>query len=223
MDQINNNFSLPDAALGENKMDTVEHQMIVFNNPQVTDHPVILWLKQSLRNILSKRPLQEEVLEKVVNQATADENLLGVLLFGSLASKTQTWKSDIDLIFIYEAHEPESGLVNFYEAGIEVQYFFATFETLVENAKTVPYLLHIFCDAKILFDRFDSVAPAVSQIEDYFAANPEIKEEWTRLKESHQIEKKGPACAQTTIMQRWDELEDKYSDGVRKRTFFKFE
>jgi predicted nucleotidyltransferase len=221
MDQNNKNFALPDAAIGENKMDIVEHQMITSNNPLITDHPVALWLKQSLRNILGKRPLQEEVLEKVVNQALADDNLLGVLLFGSLASQTHTWKSDIDLIFIYEAHEPESGLVNFYETGIEVQYFFATLETLVENVQAVPYLLHIFCDAKILFDRFGSVAPVVSQIEDYFDVHPEIKEEWAQLKENHQVEKKGPACAQTTILQRWDELEDKYSGGARKRTFFR--
>ena len=32
----------------------------------------------------------------------ADPNLLGILLFGSVASGTETWKSDIDLIFIYE-------------------------------------------------------------------------------------------------------------------------
>ena len=202
-------------------MDIVEHRTINSNKPKVTDHPVFLWLKQSLRNILGKPPLQEEVLDKVVNQALVDENLLGVLLFGSVASETQTWKSDIDLIFIYETHEPESGLINFYEAGIEVQYFFTTFETLVENVKAVPYLLHIFCDAKIMLDRFGSVAPVVNQIEDYFAVHPEIMEEWAQLKENHQVEKKGPACAQTTIMQRWDELEDKYSGGVRKRTFFR--
>jgi hypothetical protein len=34
--------------------------------------------------------------------------LIGILLFGSLASGTHTWKSDIDLIFVYELCEPSS-------------------------------------------------------------------------------------------------------------------
>ena len=101
-----------------------------------------------------------------------------------------------------------------------VQYFFSSFDTLVENQENVPYLLHIFCEAKILFDRQGTFSPVVSQIEDYFAAHPEIEAEWIKIESLHQSEKNGPACAQTTILQRWDELEEKYSGGVRKRTFF---
>ena len=187
----------------------------------VTGHPLFVWLKQSFREIQRKSLLQEEVLMKVVDQATTDENLLGILLFGSLASGTHTWKSDIDLIFVYQTHEPTSGLVNTFVDGIEVQYFYTTFETLVQNQGTVPYLLHIFCDAKILFDRNDSIAPVVDLIKQYFAAHPEVEAEWIRFKQLHKEEKKGPACAQTTILDRWDELEDKYSGGVHKRTFFR--
>lgn len=185
-----------------------------------TTTSVGLWLEQNLRRIQRKPSLQEEILEKIVTELKADENLLGIVLFGSVAAGSQTWKSDIDLIFVYETHDPPSGLVNRWVDGIEVQYFFTTLDTLVENQETVPYLLHIFCDGRILFDRYGSVAPVVAKLSEYFAVHPDVASEWARLKELHQVEKRGPACGQTTIIQRWDEMEAKYSGGVRKRTFF---
>ena len=129
--------------------------------------------------------------------------------------------TDIDLIFIYEDHEPASGLVNIYVDGIEVQYFFVTYEELVYNAKAVPYLLHIFSEGKILFDRKGTLKPVVEQIAEYFASHPEVEAEWTRLKDLHQVEKFGSQCQQVTILERWDEMEEKYSDGMSKRTFFR--
>jgi predicted nucleotidyltransferase len=193
---------------------------IRYEKPTVADHPVLLWFNQNIRGFTGRPMLQEDVLETVVNQALEDENVIGVLLFGSVASKSHTWKSDIDLIFIYEDHEPDSGLVNYFVSGVEVQYFYATLEALIENTKTVPYLLHMFSEAKVLFDRHGSVTPVVEKIRHYFASHPEILDEWAHIKELHQVEKKGPQCQQITILQRWDQLEDKYSGGVRKRTFF---
>lgn len=181
---------------------------------------VFLWIKQGLRKLRGKPFLQEEVLEKVVGQFKADKNLLGMLLFGSLASGTHTWKSDIDLIFVYETHEPSSGLANLFVDSIAVQYFFTTLETLAHNVVIVPYLLHMFSEVIILFDRNGTVKPVIDKLEDYFAEHPEVVAEWNRFKQLHQVEKNSPICAQTTILQRWDELEEKYSGGIRKRTFF---
>lgn len=195
---------------------TTETDMSKFEN-----NSVFLWLEQNFRKIQGKPLLQGEVLKKVVRQLKADENVLGILLFGSVASRTHTWKSDIDLIFIYETFEPPAGLANRFVDGIAVQYFFVTLDMLVQNQKTVPYLLHMFADAKILFDRVGSVTPIVEQLKEYFTAHPEVEADWIRFKELHQVEKKGPACAQTTIIQRWNELEDKYSGGTQKRTFFR--
>lgn len=182
--------------------------------------PARLWLAQNVRRMQRRPSVQEEVLDKVVMELKADDNLLGILLFGSIASGTQTWKSDIDLIFVYEAHDPPSGLVNRWIKGIEVQYFFTTLEALVQNQETVPYLLHMFCDAEILFDRHGTVRPVVEKLGQYFGDHPEVAAEWKQLKALHQVEKKGPQCQQTTILQRWDEMEEKYSGGERKRTFF---
>jgi len=212
--------SEPNLDIGENRMNIIEKNEALSTKPLVTDQPLFLWLEQQTRKILGKPMLQEEVLGKVVTQATNDENLIGILLFGSLASGTHTWKSDIDLIFIYQSCQPASGVANLIVDGVMVQYFFTSFETLLENQENVPYLLHIFCNAKILFDRHGTFTPIVNQIEAYFSMHPEVEEEWVQLKELHQVEKKGPVCAQTTILQRWDELEEKYSGGGHKRTFF---
>jgi predicted nucleotidyltransferase len=221
MRQLSINNPHPGFEKGEKTMDINENHTGFSYKPLETDRPLSLWLEQNFRKLLGKHLLQEEVLDRVVAQAIRDENLLGILLFGSLASSTHTWKSDIDLIFVYETCEPSSGLVNFIDDGIVVQYFFTAYETLVQNQESVPYLLHMFCSAQILFDRNGSISQVVNQLKQYFTEHPEVEEEWIQFKDLHQVEKKGPACAQTTIFQRWDELEDKYSGGVRKRTFFR--
>jgi hypothetical protein len=78
----------------------------------------------------------------------------------------------------------------------------------------------MFSEGKIIFDRDGSVAPVVDALRQYFAQHPEIQEEWLRIKELHQVEKKGPQCGQVTIIDRWNQMEEKYSNGLRKRTFF---
>ncbi len=221
MSQLDNHFLPLNSITGDNSMDIIDNHTAISSDLQVTDRPLYLWLEQNFRKLQGKPMLQEEVLESVVAKAIKDENLMGILLFGSLASGTHTWKSDIDLIFVYESCDPPSGVANILVEEIVVQYFFTSSETLVQNQEAVPYLLHMLCDAKILFDRTGSISKVVDQLQKYYAAHPEIEAEWIRFKDLHQVEKKGPACTQTTIFQRWDEMEAKYSDGASKRTFFR--
>lgn len=202
-------------------MTLIDERQIQMTAPALADHPAILWLRQNVRRFRGQPLKQYEVLQKVLNQMTADENLLGALLFGSVATETHTWKSDIDLIFVYDTHDPSSGLVDRFVDGVLVQYFYATLDAVVENLETVPYLLHIFCSGQLLYDRDGTVAPVIDEIERYFTAHPEVKREWDRLKDLHQVEKIGSECQQTTILQRWDELEAKYSGGIQRRTFFR--
>jgi predicted nucleotidyltransferase len=200
-------------------METMNSEMR-YDKPGIADHRIFLWLKQHTRKLLRKSYLQGEILEKIVKKAIKDENLLGILLFGSVVANTHTWKSDIDLIFIYNDHKPTSGLIKYFISGIGIDSFYATLENLIENQKTVPYLLQMFSEANILFDRHNTVTPIIDEIKQYFAKNLDIQKEWIRIKQSHQVEKRGSKCGQVTIIDRWNELEDKYSGGLRKRTFF---
>ena len=146
-------------------MNIVELNETLTTKPQVTDNPVFLWLEQKSRQLLGKPLLQEEVLEKVVTQATGDENLLGILLFGSLASGTHTWKSDIDLIFVYQNCQPSSGIANIIVDGVVVQYFFTSFDDLQENVVNVPYLLHFSANPKFYFAGQGTLPPSSSNFE----------------------------------------------------------
>ena len=101
MKQSTDNLFEPRLKKGANTMNIVEKHEALSSKPLVTDRPLFLWMEQKYRKFLGKPLLQEEVLDNVVTQAIRDENLIGILLFGSVASNTHTWKSDIDLIFIY--------------------------------------------------------------------------------------------------------------------------
>lgn len=201
-------------------MDNFTNSEVRVEMTALLDHPILLWLKQNVRKVTRRPPLQESLLDAVLRQARANEAILGVLLFGSVATKTHRWNSDIDLIFIYEDHDPPSGLVDYFVDGVLVQYFYVTLECLLENQKTVPYLLHMFTEGVVLFDRHGNVTPVVNELKQYYAAHPGVEAEWVHIKELHQVEKMGSQCEETTIIHRWDQLEEKYSGGELKRTFF---
>jgi predicted nucleotidyltransferase len=164
----------------------------------------------------------ESVLQQVANDAKADPNTLGILLFGSVASGTHNEGSDIDLILVYKSCEPASGLVDAEVDGVKVGTIFFTYETLARAAETVPYLLHIVGSATLLFDRNETTKPLIDRIEEYFNSHPDVEEEWNRIYDRFREEKSQYGCEQTSIIQVWDELEGRHSGGELKRTFFRY-
>jgi len=180
----------------------------------------IRWARRFLKK--GRFPLvHEAILEKEVAKVMADENTIGLLLFGSVASGTHNRKSDIDLLRIYKTHKPATGIKNRRAGGVKVGTVFFTYETLVHSQETFPYLLHIFVNAKLLFDRNQTIEPVLEKVRQYFLSHPEVEEDWDRIYARFRVEKNASKCEQTTILQVWDELEDRYSDWARKRTFFK--
>jgi hypothetical protein len=86
----------------------------------------------------------------------------------------------------------------------------------------VPYVLHIFCDAVILLDRNETIAPIIDKVKEYFNEHPQIAEEWQQVNAEYKIQKTLSKCEQTSILQIWDDFEDRYSNGQRIRPFFNY-
>ena len=162
----------------------------------------------------------EQIVEQLLVKARSDSNTLGFLVFGSVASGTHHEKSDIDTMTILRNHKPSSGIENTMIGGIKVGNLFFTHEILTRSVNTVPYLLHPLGNAKLLFDRQNTIKPLLKEITSYFDENPEIENEWSRYYKKLKEEKAQFGHEKTTIIDVWNELEKRYSEGKIKRPFF---
>jgi len=162
----------------------------------------------------------ETILNQLVLKAEKDPNTLGLLLFGSMAKGNHRKDSDIDVVTILSTYNPGSGVKNRFIDGIKVGNIFLTYEILMDSVKSVPYLLHPLGDAKILLDRGGLVGPLLNQIRGYFAQHQEIEDEWNGYYQQLKLEKEQYGYEQTTIIDVWNELEQRHSNGKTKRRFF---
>jgi predicted nucleotidyltransferase len=161
-----------------------------------------------------------EILKQLVAKAESDPNILGFLLFGSLATGTHHEDSDIDVITALRTNKPASGLNNTMIDGIKVGDIFFTYDILVQSVKTVPYLLHPLGEAKLLFDREGTIEPLLERIRVYFAEHPEMVHEWDEYYRQLREEKAQFGYEKTTIIDVWNELEKRHSGGKTRRRFF---
>ena len=155
----------------------------------------------------------EEILRGLVSDAESNSNVLGYLLFGSVAAGTHHEGSDIDVITILRTNKPTSGINNTSVDGIKVGAFFLVYDVLVHSVETVPYLLHPFGDAKLIFDRDGRIKNLLGGIRKYYADHPEIVSEWNSYYEQFKEEKAQFEYEKTTIIDVWNELEKRYSGG----------
>jgi predicted nucleotidyltransferase len=162
----------------------------------------------------------EEILRGLVSDTESNSNVLGFLLFGSVAAGTHHEVSDIDVITILRTNKPASGINNTLVDGIKVGAFFLTYDVLVHSVETVPYLLHPFGEAKLLFDRDGKNKYLLERIGKYYSDHPEIVSEWNNYYEQLKEEKAQFGYEKTTIADVWNELEKRYSGGKIKRRFF---
>ncbi len=117
---------------------------------------------------------------------------------------------------------PSSGLENKIIDGIKVGKIFFTYKVLSHSIETVPYLLHVLSNAKLLFDRENTIKPLLEKLNHYFSENPEIVDHWVYYYKQLKKEKEQFGFEKTTIIDVWNELENRYSSGEIKRTFFAF-
>ena len=114
---------------------------------------------------------QGGIHNQLVEEAQNDSNILGFLVFGSVATGTHREDSDIDVIKVLRTSRPSSGIRNTMIDGVKVGDIFFTYEVLVHSVKIVPYLLHPLGDAKLLLDREGMINHLLERIRDYFAEN----------------------------------------------------
>ena len=162
----------------------------------------------------------ERILKQLLERAKSDQNTLGFLVFGSVASGTHHEKSDIDVITVLRKQKPSAGLAHSEIDGIEVGNIFFTYEILVQSVSMVPYLLHVLVNAKLLFDRENTIKPLIWRVRNYFGENPEVENEWNRYYKQLKEEKIKFGYDKTNIIDVWNELEKRYSGGRIKRPFF---
>jgi hypothetical protein len=165
-----------------------------------------------------------QILEALLKEAKSDPNTLGYMVIGSVANGTHHEKSDLDVITILRSHKPSSGINKMVVDSLVVDSLFMTQEVFTQSVETVPYLLHAMGNAKLLFDRENTVEPLLEDIREYFAGNPEIEGEWNRYFEESKENKVQTGCRASqngkTIIDVWNELEKRYSGGKIRRPFF---
>jgi predicted nucleotidyltransferase len=162
----------------------------------------------------------EEILNQLVADKQSDSNVLGFLLFGSVATGTHRPDSDIDVLSVLRESKPTSGINNTMVDGIKVGDLFFTYDILTHSVEVVPYLLHTLVEAKLLIDRDNMIKPELEKIQNYFADHPEIVIEWDQYNKLLKEEKAQFGYEKTTIVDVWNELEKRHSGRKIKRRFF---
>jgi predicted nucleotidyltransferase len=161
----------------------------------------------------------EIILKQLLVEAESNPNTLGFLVFGSVATGTYNEQSDIDTLTVLQKSKSSSGIKNTFIDGIKVGNMFFTHEILVQSTKTVPYLLYPLVEAKLLFDRENTISPLLKEINKYFDENSEVRNKWIRYYKRFKQEKAQFGYEKTTIIDVWNELEKEYT-GRSKRPFF---
>jgi hypothetical protein len=161
----------------------------------------------------------EIILKQLIAEAESNPNTLGFLVFGSVATGTHTEQSDIDTLTVLRKNKPSSGIKNTLIDGIKVGNMFFTHKILVKSIKTVPCLLYPLANAKLLFDRENTINPLLRKINKYYDENPEVRNKWLNYYKQFKQEKAQFGYEKTTIIDVWNKLEKEYT-GRSKRPFF---
>ena len=163
-----------------------------------------------------------QILERLQSKAENDPNLIGFLVFGSVAAGTHHEKSDIDTISVLRENKSRSGLTDIEVDGIKVGDFYLTIDVLKHGVENVPYLLHPVMNARLLVDKENKIQPLMARIAEYYSAHPEVGQEWNGFYLQLREEKELYGYEKTTIVDVWNKLEAEHSNGSRRRFFDAF-
>lgn len=152
-----------------------------------------------------------ETLAKIKAELEKQENVLAMLLFGSVASQTHHEKSDIDLSIVYLDFKPGFEFSTGEVEGIKIGYSKWSFERLKQRVKSSPYRMYVFAHAKLLFDKSNEIKDYQYDLLSYFKSHPGVQREWDAINDNYKKEKAKYGVGQTNIFDVYVELDKKYS------------
>lgn len=158
-----------------------------------------------------------QVLNGIQDKVLHDENVLGLLVFGSVAAGNFHAHSDIDLTVVYR----ESDLGFQFEKAVidDISVGFSRWSLLHLRKRTEisPYKMHVFANARVLIDKAD-VGALQQKVRTYFADHPGIRQEWEKLSAAYQQEKRLYGHGRTNIFDIYSSLDAKYGRGDASET-----
>lgn len=151
------------------------------------------------------------VLEEIKTKLEVDDNVLAILVFGSVANNTYHENSDIDLSIVYKTFNSGFEFSTDIVDGIKIGQSKWSYERLSERATISPYRMYVFAHAKMLFDK-KNISNIQKDLITYFNSHPEVQKEWDKINENYQLEKMQHGVGQTNIFDVYADLDRKYSD-----------
>lgn len=147
----------------------------------------------------------ERLLDRLVDEARRDPELVALAVFGSVAAGRHRPDSDLDLLAVLVDHPEPWGIDKLERDGIEVDRVRFTARYLAQASAATPWLLHPFLGARVVHDPTGAVTPLIAGLRDWFAANPEVVEVWERHAANRQEDRRTGVC-RTTLLDAVAEL-----------------
>ena len=158
-----------------------------------------------------------QVLNKLQEEFLHDENVLALLVFGSVAVGNFHAGSDIDLTMVYGEYDLGFQLETAVIDDISVGFSRWSLLHLRKRTEISPYKMHVFANVRVLFDKAD-VGALQQKVRTYFSAHPEIEREWEELSATYEQEKRLYGHGRTNIFDTYSSLDFKYGRGGPSET-----
>jgi predicted nucleotidyltransferase len=131
-----------------------------------------------------------EIVNNLVRKYKSDKNVLGIYLFGSMATGKAKPTSDIDVEIIFKKRKKSYELINKRINEIRVDLSCYSLKKFEEDFTEKKYLTYLALTYKILYDPKRILKKHLKAIEKYFSDNPDILKFWKDKERKYKQDKK---------------------------------